>query len=120
MILISRIFLLLLAIPGSAMANDYPTLDRVDHVLTCMKKHGGQTVDNLYSCTCEIDAIASMMPYDTFVEASTFEAYRNMPGEKGGMFRDSAQAEKLTAQLHKAQKEAEHRCFIKATVSKPK
>lgn len=120
MAIIPRILLLLLVIPGSATANDYPTLDRVDHVLTCMKKHGGQTMDNLYSCTCEIDAIASIMPYDTFVEASTFEAYRNMPGEKGGIFRDSAQGEKLTAQLHQVEKEAERRCFIRTTVLKPR
>ena len=120
MTIISRMLLLFLAMPWSAAANDYPTLDRVDHVLTCMKKHGGQTMDNLYSCTCEIDAIASMMSYDTFVEASTFAAYRNMPGEKGGIFRDSAQGEKLTAQLQQAQKEAEHKCFIRTTVSRPR
>ena len=106
--------------PTRAIANDYPTLDRVDYVLTCMRKHGGQTMDNLYACTCEIDAIALMMPYDRFIEASAFESYRNMPGEKGGVFRDSAQGEKLVTQLHKAQKEAEHRCFIRTKTVEPK
>jgi hypothetical protein len=112
--------LIVLTLPLSAIANEYPTLDRVDHVLTCMKKHGGQTMDNLYACACEIDTIALMMPYDTFIEASTFESYRNMPGERGGMFRDSTQGEKLVTQLHKAQEEAERRCFIRTRTVKPK
>jgi hypothetical protein len=112
--------LIVLILPLSAIANDYPTLDRVDHVLTCMKKHGGQTMDNLYACACEIDTIALIMPYDTFIEASTFESYRNMPGERGGMFRDSTQGEKLVTQLHKAQEEAERRCFIRTRTVKPK
>ena len=77
-------------------------------------------MDNLYACTCEIDAIALMMPYDRFIEASAFESYRNMPGEKGGVFRDSAQGEKLVTQLHKAQEEAERRCFIGTRTVKPK
>ncbi|MGR8921563.1 MAG: hypothetical protein ACU85V_18260, partial [Gammaproteobacteria bacterium] len=62
-------------------ANDYPTLERVDHVLTCMKAHGGQTVDNLYACSCEIDVIAQQVNFDDFTEARTFEIYKRMPGE---------------------------------------
>jgi hypothetical protein len=88
--------------------------------LIAPRKHGGQTMDNLYACTCEIDAIALMMPYDRFIEASAFESYRNMPGEKGGVFRDSVQGEKHVTQLHKAQKEAEHRCFIRTKTVEPK
>jgi len=49
----------LMAAATTAAANDYPTLERVDHVLTCMRAAGGQTVDNLYACACEIDVIAA-------------------------------------------------------------
>ncbi len=112
--LVSAIFCLLSVISQGVRANDYPTLDRVDHVLTCMKKHGGQTLDNLYACSCEIDVIASKMPFDAFVEASTFGAYKAMPGERGSLFRDSKRGQQLTTQLEKAREEASRRCFLRA------
>jgi hypothetical protein len=99
--------------PLGARANDFPTLDRVDHVLTCMKKHGGQTLDNLYACSCELDVIASIMPHDEFVEATTFAMYKGMPGERGSVFRDSKRGQQLTAKLEKAGKEASRRCFLR-------
>lgn len=101
----------LLAVPP-AFADDYPTLERVDHVLRCMKREGGQTIDNLYACSCEIDVIAQQMSFEEFSEARTFEDYRRMPGEKGGVFRDSERGEQLIAALEKARGEARKRCFV--------
>lgn len=95
-----------------AQANDYPTLERVDHVLTCMRAHGGQTVDNLYACACEIDVIAQQISFDDFTEARTFEIYKRMPGEKGGLFRDSDRAGEIVSQLEAARADAAKRCFI--------
>ncbi len=94
------------------LANEYPTLERVDHVLTCMKREGGQTVDNLYSCSCEIDVIAQQMTFDDFSEARTYEIYKRMPGEKGGLFRDNERGEQITAALEAARKDAMKRCFV--------
>lgn len=102
----------LVVAPCSLGANDFPTVDRVDNVLTCMKKHGGQTVDNLYSCSCAIDVIASMMSYEDWSEALTFRSFRRMPGEKGGIFRDSERGEQMLARLDQAEQEADRRCFI--------
>ena len=106
------LILLIAALPFVASANDYPTLERVDHVLTCMKTHGGQTVDNLYACSCEIDIIAQQVNFEDFTEARTFEIYRRMPGEKGGIFRDSERAEVVVSELDKARADAKKRCFI--------
>ena len=106
------LILLIAALPFVASANDYPTLERVDHVLTCMKTHGGQTVDNLYACSCEIDIIAQQVNFEDFTEARTFEIYRRMPGEKGGIFRDSERAEVVVSKLDKARADAKKRCFI--------
>jgi hypothetical protein len=101
------------AAPGVARAaNDFPTLDRVDQVLTCMRQHGGQTLDNLYACSCAVDAIAAVLPYDDFVEATTFKGFKAMPGDGGGMFRDSARGVKLVERLEEAQKNAERACFV--------
>jgi len=102
-----------LLVPMAVLANDFPTLERVDHVLTCMKKHGGQTIDNLYACSCEIDAIAAEIPFDTYVEAKTFETYRRLPGEKGGIFRESEEGDRVQPLLTKARADAEKRCFIR-------
>lgn len=96
-----------------AYADDYPTLERVDHVLTCMKREGGQTLDNLYACSCEIDVIAERMSFDDFTEARTFEQYKRMPGEKGGIFRDSERGDKVVAELQAAREVARKRCFLR-------
>lgn len=109
----NRCLFLLLMLPGVAVfANDYPTLERVDHVLTCMRLAGGQTIDNLYACSCEIDVIAQTVEFEDFTEARTFEMYKRMPGEKGGIFRDSERADELAEKLDAARAEANKRCFI--------
>ena len=93
-------------------ANDFPTLDRVDQVLTCMKGHGGQTLDNLYACSCVVDAIAAALSYDDFVEATTFRGFKSMPGEQGGLFRESARGRKLVQRLEEAEERAARSCFV--------
>jgi hypothetical protein len=95
-----------------SFANDYPTLERVDHVLTCMRLAGGQTVDNLYACSCEIDVIAQQVDFDDFAEARTYEIYKRMPGEKGGLFRESSRGDEITGKLLTAREDAKKRCFI--------
>ncbi|MGH8659823.1 MAG: hypothetical protein ACREV4_15455 [Gammaproteobacteria bacterium] len=78
-----------------------------------MKQHGGQTVDNLYACSCAIDTIASFLPYEQWLEASTFRSFKAMPGEKGGLFRESPTGRKDIKQLEQAEKEAQKRCFLR-------
>lgn len=110
--LVTSVLLMGALAAGSAAANDYPTLERVDHVLTCMKAHGGQTVDNLYACACEIDVIAQQVKFEDFTEARTYEIYKRMPGEKGGIFRDNDRADAIVTSLETARADAEKRCFI--------
>ncbi len=90
--------------------NDFPTLDRVSYVMACMKEHGGQTIENLYACSCRIDALASRMSFQTFNDALTYERYRRMPGEKGGLFRESEQSEQFLTQLDAARTQAARDC----------
>ncbi len=72
-------------------AHDYPTVARVEYVTECMGKSGGKLAA-LYQCSCAIDKIADALSYDDFVEASTFARYATLPGEGGGIFRDSEHA----------------------------
>lgn len=101
-----------LVAPLTATAFDYPTLDRVDAVLTCMQENGGQNIDNLQRCSCQIDMLMQQVDYDVFTEARTYEIYKQMPGDKGGIFRDNPRAKELTGKLDAARAEAKKRCFV--------
>jgi hypothetical protein len=72
---------------GLAHAHDYPTTERVEYVLECMKKNGGSQA-YLYKCSCAIDAIAKQMSLDEYVESSAVARYQGMGGERSGVFRD--------------------------------
>ncbi len=95
-----------------AVANDFPTFDRVQDVMQCSKEHGGESLDNLYSCSCRIDYVSSQMSFDDFTAASTFKANKKLPGDRGGIFRDSEEGDKLVDKLTRATEEADKRCFI--------
>ena len=86
----------LLAGPAAAAdspVHDYPTVARVEFVQECISRHGGK-LENLYQCSCAIDRIANALSYDDFVEASTYAQYSGLPGEGGGIYRDSDQAKR--------------------------
>lgn len=90
--------------------NDYPTEARADYVFGCMATNG-QTRDTLRRCSCSIDVIASILPYDKYVEAETVLSMRLTGGERMSIFRTSQMAKVLEADLRRAQAEAEIICF---------
>jgi hypothetical protein len=72
---------------------NYPTQGRVEYVLTCMDDNGHDFV-NVYKCSCVIDKMATALPYDEFVDQSTFSKYATLGGEGGSEFRvDQAKAQ---------------------------
>ncbi len=98
------------AIP--VMADEYPTEETVRFVLNCMTEMGGQTDENLYTCTCRYDAIRSAMTYSDYEEGYTFERNMKMPGEKGSSFRDNKRAEGLYKELLKVREKANSSCLV--------
>lgn len=90
--------------------NDYPTTVRVDYVLGCMKANG-ETRQSLEQCSCSIDVIASLLPYDRYVTAETVLSMAQVQGNLGGQFRGTEQAKVAVDELRRAQAEAEVRCF---------
>ena len=90
--------------------NDYPTAARADYVFGCMAANG-QTQDALLRCSCSIDVIASILPYDDYVEADTVLRMRQLGGEKSAMFKQGAGVNEIVRNLRRAQAEAEIRCF---------
>jgi hypothetical protein len=95
---------------GSSPANDYPTSARAEYVFACMKTNG-DTREALDQCSCSIDVIASLLPYDAYVTAETVASMNQEPGQIGGMFRGAAVARDALNRLRRAQAEGEVRCF---------
>jgi len=91
--------------------NDFPTLTRVEYVLSCMQEKGGRNYDNLYHCVCAVDQIASKMSHEEFLQAETFETNKNLAGERGGVFRDPSQSKVMRDKLKTVLDEAEAKCF---------
>lgn len=104
--------LLMLAAPAMAeqALNDYPTEARAEYVFACMAANG-QTQDVLRRCSCSMDAIASILPYDRYVSAETVLRMRQGAGERAAMFRGSPASTAMLADLRRAQAEAEMLCF---------
>lgn len=100
--------------PAESKPEGYPTQARVEYVLQCMEKNGGQNYDTLYPCVCSIDKIAELIEYDDFAEAQTFTYMRSAPGEAGGLFRDPPRAKELRKRLKEAETKAAHSCFVKS------
>lgn len=105
-----------LAFPGYATAappaalNDYPTETRADYIFACMKTNG-DTQAVLRQCSCSIDVLASLLPYDRYVAAQTVLSLAQVHGRFGAMFRTPEQAKQAVNTLRRAQAEAEVRCF---------
>jgi hypothetical protein len=95
---------------GAAELNDYPTAARADYVFACMKTNG-DTRQALEQCSCSIDVIASILPYDRYVAAETVLSLSQVPGRFGAMFQSPEQAKAATNDLRRAQAEAGVRCF---------
>ena len=90
--------------------NDYPTVARADYVFACMKANG-ETRRALEQCSCSIDVIASVMPYERYVTAETVLSMSQVIGNLGTQFRSTEQARTAVNDLRRAQAEAEVRCF---------
>ena len=108
---------LVVALPGGAFAqsmadqlNDYPTAARAEYVFACMAANGENQVV-LQKCACSVDVIASILPYDKYVEAETVLSMQQVRGERTAMFRTSKVTLDLVAELRRAQAEAEISCF---------
>jgi hypothetical protein len=103
--------LAMMAIPANADdVNDYPTVARAEYVFGCLKANG-ETRQAISQCSCSIDVIASLLPYDRYVTAETVLSMSQVRGNLGGEFRSSEQAAGALNDLRRAQAEAEVRCF---------
>lgn len=98
------------AASGTDIPNDYPTTARADYVLGCMASNN-QTRAALEHCSCSIDVIASILPYDKYEEAETILSMREGVGAQAREFNAVKGLNDVIADLRRAQAEAEIRCF---------
>ncbi len=90
--------------------NDYPTYARADYVFACMQTNG-RTRQALEKCSCSIDQIAALLPFDKYEQAETIMSVRQKGGENVSMFNSYAPYLEMVKNLKRAQVEAELRCF---------
>jgi hypothetical protein len=90
--------------------NDYPTAARAEYVFGCLKANG-ETRTAIEQCSCSIDVVASLVPYERYIAAETVLSMSQVRGNLGGQFRTSEQAASALNDLRRAQAEAEVRCF---------
>jgi hypothetical protein len=94
----------------AATGDDYPTSARAEYVFACMQTNGGNQ-EALRQCSCAVDVIASVLPYDKYEKAETvLRMRRSAGGYLGEEFR-SALSSDIVQELEEAQAEAEVRCF---------
>src|ERR1700722_4607812 len=98
--------------------NDYPTSARADYVFACMKANG-ETRELLDKCSCSIDVIASIIPYERYVTAETIISMSQVTGPVGSEFRSTEQAKLALQEFRRAQAEAEIRCFCPDKAAAP-
>lgn len=90
--------------------NDYPTEVRADYVFACMATNG-QGADVLRRCSCSIDEVAAIVPYEKYLQAETVLSMRRASGERLSYFKSAPEAQDYVAELRRAQAEAEMVCF---------
>ena len=106
----------ILVLAGTAVSvraqeiNDYPTSARAEYVFGCMKANG-ESRQSIEQCSCSIDVVASIVPYDRYITAETVLSMSQVRGNLSAQFRTSEQANSAINDVRRAQAEAEVRCF---------
>ena len=103
-------FILTAAMVHAEDTNDYPTSARAEYVFGCMKANG-ETRQSIEQCSCSVDVVASLLPYERYVTAETVLSMAQVPGALGSQFRSTETARVAVDDLRRAQAEAEVRCF---------
>ena len=110
-----RLYLILALVsavsPAASQAvNDFSTVARAEYVFGCMGANG-QSPEMLYKCSCSIDVIASIIPYERYVEIETVLRMRQILGERTAAFRETKWANAMVDELRSAEAEATLKCF---------
>jgi hypothetical protein len=92
--------------------HDYPTADRVNYVLECLRQHPGPEYEMLSKCSCALDKLAAQVPFDDFTSMSTATNANSIGGERGNYIRDTETLQKQIRRFRDLQSQAKKSCFI--------
>lgn len=96
-----------------ASSNDFPTLDRVMFVESCIRDHPDRPrQEMLYKCSCALDAIAEDIAYDDYVELSTAADAGQIAGERGAAVRESSVGRDMSKKFRAVKGKAFSNCLI--------
>jgi hypothetical protein len=94
----------------SAADDGYPTAAKAEYVFACMATNGGNQ-EALQHCSCAIDVIGTLLPFEKYEQAETVLRMRRSAGGYLGQEFRSAATNVIVRDLQEAQAEAEIRCF---------
>jgi hypothetical protein len=96
-----------------AGAHDYPTSERVQFVLECMRDHPGPEFEMVHKCSCALDRIAEELTHDAFVEGSTLAKAVSIAGERGSVLRDNEAAQADARKFRSIYRDARRKCMFR-------
>ena len=105
----------LFALPSIGAANDFTTVTRVQYVQDCIASSQGKmnVYEATHKCSCVIDKLAESFTQAEFEDADTGFQFRNLPGDRGAMFRDDADVVDGIDHFKKAHAEAYASCRMR-------
>lgn len=103
---------LLLAAGNAALANDFPTVDRVLYVQECMRANPGPNFEMVNKCSCALDNLAREIKYDDYVSMATVANAVTIGGERGGELRDNESLKPQIKRYRDLQAKVQKSCFI--------
>ena len=90
--------------------NSFTDEELIDYVIGCLAANGFHR-ELLDKCSCGIDTIADLLPYDDYEKASTILSLQQGGlGDRGAIMRDTPVAKEATEKLRRAQAEVNLRC----------
>ena len=114
MIPVCRLFITcsLFAMGLPAVANDFPTVDRVLYVQECIKAHPGPQFEMVNKCSCALDRLASEVKFDDYVNMVTVVNAISIGGERGSELRDNETVKPQIKRYRDLQAKVQQGCFI--------
>lgn len=97
---------------GAALANDFPTVDRVLYVQECMRANPGPNFEMVSKCSCALDSLAREVSFDDYVNMSTIVNAISIGGERGGELRDNESIKPQLKRFRDLQAKVQKSCFI--------
>jgi hypothetical protein len=102
----------LVFVAAAALANDFPTIDRVLYVHDCMRTYPGPPFEMMSKCSCAVDRLAEQVKFDDYVNMTTVVNAISIGGERGGELRDNESIKPQIARWRELQSKVQKACLI--------